>query len=224
MNGAQDLGGMMGFGPVMPEPDEPIFHADWERRVLALTLAAGVCGRWTGDASRHARESLHPAIYLTTSYYEIWLAALENIAVGRGLVTAEEQALGRAIARPGPVSRVLHGGEVATVLAAGFPSSRRAAAEPRFTIGSHVRTKVMHPKGHTRLPGYVRGRTGVVEAIRGCFVFPDTNAEAGGGEHPQWCYAVAFDSRELWGEDAAPGLTVNVDAFEPYLDAARIPA
>ncbi|TIV38086.1 MAG: nitrile hydratase subunit beta, partial [Mesorhizobium sp.] len=31
MNGPQDLGGQMGFGPVAPEKDEPYFHAAWER-------------------------------------------------------------------------------------------------------------------------------------------------------------------------------------------------
>ena len=41
MNGAQDLGGMMGFGPVQPEAHEPVFHADWERRAFAITLASG---------------------------------------------------------------------------------------------------------------------------------------------------------------------------------------
>ena len=39
MNGVHDMGGMMGFGPVEPEPDEPVFHADWEGRVFGLTLA-----------------------------------------------------------------------------------------------------------------------------------------------------------------------------------------
>ena len=71
MNGAQDLGGMMGFGPVLAEPDEPVFHADWERRALVLTLAVGALREWNIDMSRHARESLHPVDYLSSSYYEV---------------------------------------------------------------------------------------------------------------------------------------------------------
>ncbi len=78
MNGPQDLGGQMGHGPVRPEIDEPLFHAAWERRALAITLAMGATGSWTIDESRHARESLPPAIYLNASYYEIWIRALEN--------------------------------------------------------------------------------------------------------------------------------------------------
>ena len=64
MNGAQDLGGMHGFGPVIPEADEPAFHAEWERRVFALTLAMGATGSWTLDESRGARESMAPPRYL----------------------------------------------------------------------------------------------------------------------------------------------------------------
>ena len=222
MNGAQDLGGAMGFGPVAPEPDEPVFHAPWEREVLALTLAAGVCGRWSGDGSRFARESLHPAVYLTSSYYEIWLAALEKLAAQTGLVDGTELSAGRALSEPQPVARVLRGEEVERVLSAGFPSSRPAAGAPRFAVGEEVKIKNMHPTGHTRLPGYARGKRGVVEAIRGCFVFPDTNAE-NAGENPQWCYAVRFTPRELWGTQPERGGSVNIDAFEPYLEAAAAP-
>ena len=46
MNGPQDLGGQMGFGPVAPEPDERVFHADWERRAMPLQIAASAMGHW----------------------------------------------------------------------------------------------------------------------------------------------------------------------------------
>ena len=49
MNGAHDVGGMQSFGPLPLEENEPVFHADWERRALALTLAAGALGHWTLD-------------------------------------------------------------------------------------------------------------------------------------------------------------------------------
>jgi hypothetical protein len=79
MNGAQDLGGMMGFGPVLAETDEPVFHADWEKRVLALRNAAGALGEWNIDMARHANETLHPVDYLSSSYYEVWLKGLEKL-------------------------------------------------------------------------------------------------------------------------------------------------
>ena len=83
MNSAHDLGGQMAFGPVVPEPNEPVFHGDWEKRVLAINVAAGAMGAWTIDEIRHARESLPPAQYLSSTYYEIWLAALDKVLVKR---------------------------------------------------------------------------------------------------------------------------------------------
>ncbi|MBN9034452.1 MAG: nitrile hydratase subunit beta [Rhizobiales bacterium] len=90
MNGPHDLGGQMGFGPVAPERDEPYFHAAWEKRALGVTLAAGAMGAWTLDESRHMRECLHPADYYSSSYYEIWIKALERLLARHGFVGAED--------------------------------------------------------------------------------------------------------------------------------------
>ena len=216
MNGAQDLGGMMGFGAVQPERDEPVFHADWEKRALAVTLAAGACGLWSIDEGRHARESLPPAEYLSKSYYDIWLTALEKLVVAHGLVTSEELAAGRVQTPPRPVPYKLTADRVAPALAAGWPYDRPPRAPALFAAGAPVKARVMNPKGHTRLPRYARGRSGVVEAVRGVFVFPD--ASAGGVEEPQWLYTVRFAARELWGPEADANSSVTIDAFEPYLE------
>ena len=82
-----------------------------------------------------------------------------------------------------------------------------------------MRTKNIHPRTHTRLPRYARGKVGVIEHVRGCHVFPDSVA-TGEGENPQWLYTVLFEGRELWGADADPDLKVSIDAFEPYLEPA----
>lgn len=217
MNGAADLGGMMGFGPVVGEPENEYFHADWERRTLALTLAVGATGRWSIDAGRYARESLPPGEYLTSTYYAIWIKALEQLLVDAGMVGADELAQHRPL-RPGvPVRRVLAAADVPSVLAAGSPYDRAVEVPARFTVGDHVRTRNIHPTGHTRLPRYARGKRGVVERVHGAHVLPDTNAH-GAGEHPQWLYAVRFEARELWGEDADAGLTVAIEAWESYLE------
>jgi len=84
MNGPHDMGGMQCFGPVRPERDEPLFHHDWERRALGIVVAMGATGRWNLDMSRAARESLPPATYLASSYYEIWIRAMERLLVERG--------------------------------------------------------------------------------------------------------------------------------------------
>ncbi|MBC7281180.1 nitrile hydratase subunit beta [Hoeflea sp.] len=219
MNGPHDLGGQMGFGPVAPEIDEPVFHAEWERRALGVTLAAGTLGAWTIDESRHARESLHPAIYYSASYYEIWIRALEMLLERYGFVSPDEIEAGRPLWPGVKPKQVLRPGDVPRVLARGGPCNRAVAEAPKFRAGDRVRTINEHPTGHTRLPRYARGRLGAIEAVREGFVFPDTNAH-GKGENPQHVYTVCFDGQELWGQGADPALTVSIDAWESYLEPA----
>lgn len=217
MDGIHDMGGMHGFGKVKPEKDEPVFHAAWEGRCLALNRAMGAIGAWTIDEGRAGIEALPPDVYLAHSYYGKWALRLENMVVDRGLADADELAAGRALRTARPL-RKLGVADVAKTLSRGS-FSRPAAAPARFRVGDCVRAKNIHPLTHTRLPRYVRGHVGIIEAIRGCHVFPDSTA-IGGGENPQWLYTVVFDSRELWGEAADPTLKVSIEAFEPYLEAA----
>ncbi len=222
MNGAQELGGMQAFGPVQPEPNEPPFHANWERRVLALTLAMGATGKWNIDMSRAARESLPPAQYLASTYYEIWLEGLKKLLISTGLATAEEIEAGASMTEAAPIPRVLTADLVSATLSRGSPVDRPAPAEARFVVGDIVQTRQLHPLTHTRLPRYCRGKRGQVIARHGAHVFPDTNA-TGQGEQPQWLYTVRFEAAELWGADTTAS-SVCVDCWEPYLDAANAPA
>jgi len=213
-----DIGGKSGHDAVHPEPEGELFHAAWEPRVLALTLAMGATGLWNIDTSRAARETL--ADYRDLSYYRIWLAGLEKLLLQSGAVQADELAQGRSL-RPGPAaSNVLRAGQVAAVLARGTPKMRPPRGPARYALGQRVRTRDAAPAYHTRLPGYARGKRGVIERVHGAHVFADTHAQ-GLGEQPQWLYTVAFDETELWG-DIAPrqNATVSVDAWEPYLEPA----
>ncbi len=219
MNGVHDMGGMQGFGPVDPEAEEPVFHSDWERRAFALTLAMARPGGWTIDASRHARESLPPAEYLASSYYQIWLAALERLLVERGLVSRDEIAAGGSAGPPAPVSGILRAAEVAPTLTRGGPVERPAELPACFKVADRVRALNLNPVGHTRLPRYVRGRIGTITHVHGCHVFPDSNAH-GLGECPHWLYGVAFAARELWGPQGRDQDVVQLDLWEPYLEAA----
>lgn len=219
MNGAQDLGGQMGFGPVAPEWDEPYFHAEWEKRALGVTIAAGAMGHWNIDESRHARESLHPADYYSSSYYEIWIKALETLLKRHGFVTQDELLVGQSLGGAAAPKRVLQAEDVPSMLARGGPTNRPVGGPARFKAGDRVRTKNFNPEGHTRLPRYARDKAGVIDAVREGFVFPDTNAH-GRGEHPQWVYTVVFDGGEIWGEGADPTLSVSIDAWESYLEPA----
>jgi nitrile hydratase len=107
MNGGQDLGGTHGHGPVRPEPNEPVFHGEWEKRAFALTLAMGMPGGWNIDMGRFARENRPPGEYLAMSYYQIWFAALEHMIKERGLVLQDEIDAGHSLRPPKPVKRTL---------------------------------------------------------------------------------------------------------------------
>ncbi len=215
MNGVHDLGGGHGHGAVAPDPHETAFHAPWERRVFGLTLAMGATGAWNLDMSRAARESIPPALYLSGGYYRIWLEGLVRLSLGCGLVDAAELASGRS-ARPGLGVRRLAAADVSAALLRGTPTHRHIDAPARFSPGEAVRARNMNPATHTRIPRYVRGRRGVVEAIRGAHVFPDTHAQ-GQGEQPQWLYTVRFEADELWGADTTAS-AVYVDLWESYLE------
>jgi nitrile hydratase len=217
MNGPQDLGGQMGHGPVFPEADEPIFHAQWEKRALGMVVAMGATGAWNLDMVRHARESLPPTVYLTSSYYEVWMRALADLVVAHGLAGEDEIAAGLPL-RPGrALRRTLKADEVADVLAKGTPYDRAADAPPSFRPGDRVRCLNDHLPTHTRMPRYVRGVAGEIVENHGAFVLPDANAH-GQGESPTWCYAVRFAAADLWGKGADPDSEVMVDLWEPYLE------
>lgn len=210
-----DLGGNTGFGAVRPEPEGTLFHAAWEPRAMAVTLAMGATGSWNIDASRAARETLPN--YRALGYYDVWVSALERLLRERGLVHADELAAGRVLHAALPVARVLRAAEVAQELAAGSSTERPPTTAAQFKVGQRVRTQASPVAHHTRLPGYARGRRGTVERVHGAHVFADAHAQ-GLGESPQWLYTVVFAGTELWA-DAAPGLSVSVDAWEPYLEA-----
>ncbi len=223
MNGVHDLGGMDGFGPINPEPEaeESVFHADWEKRVFGLTLAAGFLGKWNIDMSRFARERQHPVDYLRHTYYENWLAGLEKLLAEVKLVTPEELKTGKA---SGPADRsmqqrVLKAEAVAEVIAKGSPVTMTVATPPRFKPGELVRAINRHPTGHTREPRYVRGRVGTIQAHHGAHVFPDQNAE--GSKKGRHLYSVRFTAEALWGETASSREAVYADLWEDYLEPAK---
>jgi len=217
MNGPHDMGGFTGFGPVRPERDEPIFHANWERRAFATTLAAGAMGQWNIDMSRHSRERVPATAYWASTYYEIWLAGLERLLLDKGLISKEELADGVPHGLGRPVSRVLSAADTPAVLARGGPADRKLDREARFRPGDRIRARNLNPDGHTRLPRYARGKIGEIATIHGSHVFPDS-AAAGKGDDPQWLYSVRFPAVELWGIDSRDA--VMIDLWEPYLEPA----
>jgi nitrile hydratase beta subunit len=217
MNGIHDMGGMQGMGPIEYEEKEPVFHAPWEGRVLAMTRAVTATGRLQGGL-RPPIESLTAFDYLRTSYYEKWLTSLTVRVVASGLLTPTELENGHIAEGSAKSVPALSVADVSAFMRR-IPPMRKDDVAPRFQIGQHVRARNINPVTHTRLPRYVRGKAGTVERDRGVATLPDTNLY-GLGEKPQHVYSVRFSARELWGDQAAAQDAVYVELWDDYLEPA----
>jgi nitrile hydratase len=214
MNGAHDLGGMHGFGPVDRSQKEN-FAAEWEQKVFALTLACGFQSKWNLDMSRFAREQMDPAHYLGSSYYEHWLHGLQLLLVSEGLLSADE--LATMNAQPSNTFVPVAKDQVAGILQSGAPTSLPQETPQQYQVGELIITHNAHPKSHTRLPRYIRGRIGEIINHHGAHIFPDVHASTG-EKKPEHLYTVKFTGEQLWGASTAePNTAVNVDVFEPYI-------
>ena len=198
MIGAHDLGGKRGFGRVLPAEGanaqssdlvEPLFHAEWERRAFALTLATGMLGQWNIDESRHARENLAPQRYLDNSYYETWLVGLQKLLHGKGMLEREELAAlpfaasvdvsassRQSRSAAGRLPRLPTPAKAAALLARGGPTLLPDSRKPKYALGALVKVLPMTQAGHTRAPEYVHGARGIIHAINGVHIYPDANA------------------------------------------------
>ena len=214
MNNLHDMGGMQGYGPIKFDDLTHVFHAPWERRAFALTVAMNTAKQWNIDRSRSMRESLPPLRYLSNTYYQIWLDGLERLLLDAKLVTSEELETGTATSAGSVGVRAIGHQEMPAALLKGWPSDRERQIPAKFAIGDQVRTRQIHPQTHTRLPRYCRDKVGVVVAINGVHVFPDKNAI--GPDEPQWMYTVEFEAKELWGPDTTTD-SLCLNCWEPYL-------
>ena len=203
MNGVHDMGGQQGMGPVVFEKDEPVFHASWEARIYALNRAMRAWRKWSLDTDRHALELLSPVDYLRMSYYERWVYRLEAQVVQYRLVSRDEIESGQPAPGSTKASPPLTLATSDRWLDRGIASSDDPRVRPSFKVSQRVRARNINPTGHTRLPRYARGKTGVIVRDHGVYLFPDSNAHFE-GEKRQHVYSVRFAARELWGGSASP--------------------
>jgi nitrile hydratase subunit beta len=227
MNGVHDLGGMDGMGAVERDVDEPVFQAAWERTVFGIATAVLGQELMDSDQLRAGIERMPAVEYLTAPYYQRWLHSVQQHLLGTGILTADELAERLQRFRDDPSAPVprrenaaLTASLYALVVESGSPQ-RDVDRDPRFVAGDRVRTRNLHPEGHTRLPRYARDKVGEVVDVGACFVFPDTNA-SGEGEHPQHVYRVRFEAATLWGPSAEPRSAVYLDLWEVYLEPAEV--
>src|SRR5215218_10261802 len=202
MDGIHDLGGTQGFGAVRHSPDARAFHEDWEKRVNALYSLAVRLGVFNMDEYRHAIERMEPRHYLTASYYERSLTSLATLCVEKGILTREE------------LERRAHGAFPLSSPSA--PGRANVETRERFKPGDRVKVKTDHVPGHVRMPGYIRGKTGVVVSESPVYPFPDAHAH-GVKAADEPTYDVRFKAEELWPNSADPAL-VHVGVFQSYLE------
>jgi nitrile hydratase subunit beta len=222
MDGVHDMGGMHGFGAVVVEGGDEVFHEAWEPRVFALSHLSNVCDLVGGPGGRAVQESMHAAHYLEASYYERWLWSMERRLEAKGTIAPGEVGAMMARLAVSEAAATAVDPELAVEAVAQLREGSPAmgiAANPRFAPGDRVRVRRMHPDGHTRCPRYVRGAVGVVERVQGTDRLPD-RAGYGLPTGPEPVYAVAFASQDLWGESDEPPWTVLLDLFDTYLEPA----
>lgn len=216
MDGIHDFGGRQGYGPIdVGEPPEP-FHAPWEARLFGITRAFTEPVSTSLELFRLARECIDPADYLMRPYYDQWLQAHAVLLVVTGAATVKELATGKSKRSIEGLPPPMPPEQVATEKEKMNRFDRPSDASPVFSPGARVKAKAFSTSGHTRLPQYVRGRVGTVEAFRGFHVFPDTNVDGNGPAAP--LYNLSFLAAELWPEATGRKDRVYLDLWENYLE------
>jgi nitrile hydratase beta subunit len=231
-NAANDIGGTVGLGPVPMETDEPGWRGAWERQAFGTTVAAVIKGMLVPPTQRAAFEALHPVTYLSMTFYERWLYALEQCAVTTGVLTQEEieARVADTLANPDapmPQDRnpeILEG--IQGFLDKGMlHGPEQLAQPPRFAPGDIVRTKRIELQApgrpHTRMPGYAQERLGVIEMVHRPMVLEDILVASGEIRY-EYVYAVRLRTREVW-PDAGERDTNFIDLWESYLEDHALP-
>ena len=215
MRRVHDVGGTQGFGPLELEENEPIFHEEWEGRVFGMMATVG----HRAFPMRPTIESIEPATYLASTYYEKWLIALEKGFVQSGSITADELRDRVEFQRGHPNTQVSENRDSKLARAAWrdrySQRSPKHEGDPAFSVGDAVLTRHIDPAGHTRIPKYAQGKRGSVHSIRGVFDLLDLKVL--GIHKPEPVYTVGFDARELWGDEAESSQRVYIDLWESYL-------
>jgi nitrile hydratase beta subunit len=221
MDGIHDMGGMHGFGPVPIEQDEALFKAPWEARVLAMKIATTAHTGANVDRFRHLIECMPPASYLNASYYQRWLHSMLEQYRETGMLSATDLAAiaaGDDPAADNSIPGTAISAEQMRALMSSYPApAADQSTLPRFTLGEAVHTKNIHPPGHSRLPGYARGKAGEIVAVHGRHLFADDRG-SGLGDTLQHLYTVKFMATQLWGDSANPRDCVNLELWESHLE------
>lgn len=238
------LGGLEGLDPV--EFEQRVFVEPWETRIFSIHVAMMGLSKhlsktlpqypieqapttfksvWTWADLRKGAEALNPFDYFKYRYYEKWLGGISSFFVHEGYLSQEELDARTAVYleqldAPLPeVSKPAIDDQIIEYLRSGDPAIREVDYLPQFEVGQSVNVKDVPTTDHTRLPGYLRDKTGVVDKVyEGAYAYLCSTGADGLGE-PMYVYRVRFNPRDIWGEMAEPNSWVYADLFEVYIEA-----
>jgi nitrile hydratase beta subunit len=236
------LGGLEGLGPI--DFERRVFVEEWEQRIFGIHVAmmglsdhlgealphypidevpSAFADTWTWADLRKGAEAMNPFAYFQYRYYEKWLGGITAYLVSRGYL-AEEELEERVGEYAGQPEHPLPSGgdqriddQIVRYLREGDSPRRGPARDPRFAPGDRVTVRNVPALEHSRLPGYLRGRTGTVDRVfEGNYGYFCSTGPDGIGE-PMPVYVVRFDPADLWGELAEPGAVSYGELYEAYL-------
>ena len=225
MNGIHDMGGLHGFDDLNHDPDDPVFHSEWESRVFCITQVIDTREIWNLDEHRHEIELMNPANYINDGYYGRWLFAMESILNRKNILLSEEveqriEEMSRNPRRLTPPVREGRSWPLSDDEKVRWGACREEAqVVPVFKVADEVRVRNIHPPGHTRVTSYTRGKAGIVERVHAQpWVLPDTRAHYN-GENLQPVYTVKFAAQTLWGPQAESNQHLYIDLSEDHIES-----
>lgn len=230
------IGGLEGLGPIAFE--KRVFVEPWEKRIFGIHVAMMALSTqlplpptpskfhtvWTWADLRKGAESLNPFDYFKYRYYEKWLGGISGYFVEQGYITEAELDARTEQVLQNPSGAARQGGDpaidrrVVTYLVQGDSPKHDSATAPRFAVGDKVLVKNPPTIEHTRLPGYLRNRAGIVDVVYpGTYSYLTSTGPDGVGA-PMPVYTVRFDPDDIWKGNTEKNVTIYADLFEAYLD------
>ncbi|MBE9167981.1 nitrile hydratase subunit beta [Pleurocapsales cyanobacterium LEGE 06147] len=242
------LGGLEGLDSEPLNFEKQIFVEPWETRIFGIHVAMMGLSQhlsdtplqyplksipttfkstWTWADLRKGAEAMNPFDYFRFRYYEKWLGGISGFFMQEGYITEEQLDARTAVYLEKPdaplpsVSEPTIDEQIVDYLRRGDPAIREVDYQPKFSVGQKIEVKDVLSTDHTRLPGYLRNRTGSIEKVyEGAYAYLCSTGPDGLGE-PMYVYSVKFDPKNIWGDMAEGNSWVYADLFEVYVEAAK---
>ncbi|NRG16236.1 nitrile hydratase subunit beta [Rhizobiales bacterium] len=220
----QYLGGLENLGPVNVE--KRVFVEDWEARLFGVHMTMMGTGIWAWPHLRVKAEGMNPLDYFKYRYYIKWLGGMCAFLIERGYIDENEldELTAHFLANPdAPLPEKGNKNitdKVVDYLWTGDDPYRDVVINPIFREGQRVQVKDMPSAVHTRLPGYLRNKIGVVDEVYPKAILYSDSVPTDSVSTPQPIYRVKFMTRDIWADIPDTDDIIYNDCFETYLEAA----